>query len=119
MPTTLSRVASFSKAASDLSGLPVSSSLTRSTSMPFFFRSSIARVTPFVRFSPMGASDPVIELMNPSLTEAAAATAGTANSAIMSSATSFFITTSFEGMMDASLLPSMFMVSCFTVSVLL
>ena len=73
MPTTLSRVPSFSKAAIDFSGFPVSSSLMRSTSIPSFFRSSMARVTPLERFSPIGASGPVMELMKPSLTFFAAA----------------------------------------------
>ena len=68
MPVTLSRVASFSKAAIDLSGFPVSSSLMRSTSIPSFFRSSTASVTPLERFSPIGASAPVMELTKPSLT---------------------------------------------------
>src|SRR6266545_300706 len=68
MPATLSLVASFSNAAIDFSGFPVSSSLTRSTSMPSFLRSSSARVTPLLRFSPIGASGPVIELTKPIFT---------------------------------------------------
>src|SRR5437764_11392156 len=36
--------------------------------MPCFFRSSSASVTPFERFSPIGASGPVMELMKPIFT---------------------------------------------------
>src|SRR6266498_2413666 len=82
MPATLSRVASFSNAAIAFSGLPVSSSRIRSTSMPCFFRSSMASVTPLVRFSPIGASAPVIVLMKPTFTFAAPCAKEGTNNAI-------------------------------------
>src|ERR1035438_7092015 len=46
-------------------GLPVSSSQTSWTLMPFCFRSSSASLMPLVMFSPMGASGPLMELMTP------------------------------------------------------
>src|ERR1043165_2148406 len=83
MPATSSRVDSFSNAAIAFAGLPVSSSLTRSTSIPCFLRSSIASVTPLERFSPIGASGPVMELMKPIFTFVApGANAGTSSASV-------------------------------------
>src|SRR4029079_14447877 len=77
-PATRSRVASFSNAAIAFSVLPVSSSLARSTSMPCLRTYSTASAPPLVRFSPIGASAPVMELMKPILI--LAPNAGTARS---------------------------------------